>query len=97
MSTALHLTTAQGTCADPTRVFVVEDSRLIRERLVGLIGEIEGDSSVHLGAIGLGYPVDEYYSCSAQAVEPEQLLDSLSELVALMLAPKGPIESARSD
>lgn len=42
MSTALQPATAQETCADPTRVFVVEDSRLIRERLVGLIDEIDG-------------------------------------------------------
>ena len=42
MSTALQSAAAPGTCADPTRVFVVEDSRLIRERLVALIGEIDG-------------------------------------------------------
>jgi cobaltochelatase CobT len=57
---------------------------ILERHLLGVIAQIQGDQSIRLGAIGLGYAVDRYYSCSVHTSEPEGLLTSMNQLTTLM-------------
>lgn len=94
----LLIVVSDGAPVDDSTLLANGPNILVRH-IHKVIGEIEHDPSVRLGAIGLGdeYSVEEYYSCSVQAGEPEQFLDSVNDLLALMMASKAPPESDKAE
>lgn len=95
-SIKLLIAVSDGAPVDDSTLLANGPDILVRH-LHKVIGEIGADPSVRLGAIGLGYGVDEYYSCSVEAEEPNQFLRRLNDLFALLMASKAPVAAAKAD
>jgi cobaltochelatase CobT len=70
----------------------VDDSTLqengspyLERHVLSIIGNIQDQGDIVLGAIGVGYAVDRYYQLSTRSDDPSQILDVTGRLIALMM------------